>query len=194
MRPARRLLPLMLLPLFAPSASHAAVYDLGDLFNSVYVDTFFHAPGSQFTDTFLFSLSTAVPLTIMTSDVRFPFFELQPGEGGSILNGDYTATLYTDGQFSSQVPFAQGSTGDTIENRLLAGPHQFEYTITGNAVGTGGAAYTLAISGLPGGVTPVPELDAQWILAFGIALVGWQLTRRQRGTNASQACALPALA
>ncbi len=194
MRPSRRLLPLMLLPLFAPSASHAAVYDLGDLFNSVYVDTFFHAPGSQFTDTFLFSLSTAVPLTIMTSDVRFPFFELQPGESGSILNGDYTATLYTDGQFSSQVPFAQGSTGDTIENRVFAGPHQFEYTITGNAVGAGGAAYTLAISGLPGGVTPVPELDAQWLLAFGIALVGWQLTRRQRSTNASQERALPALA
>jgi hypothetical protein len=159
----------------AAPAAHAAPYSFGSLAvgESFTQGSTLYSSGT--TDTFSFTLESAGSLLSEGATVAFSFFNLTfdgAFSSVSLFNSSNANALVASGNLTN------GGKGFTLSAANLLAGNTYTLSVTGAAIGTGGAAATYAVAGA---VSPVPEPESYAMMLAGLAVMG--AIARKRSQN-----------
>lgn len=146
----------------------ASITDLGSLGTGNVSFTELVSPGGSFTDYVRFTLDNAAQVSSFIKSFNFSIFSFD------LLGIDnFSASLQQLGQGGFQT--VASSSGSPISFEDLLNPGQYQIALSGISSGFFGGLYRGTLH-----VAAVPETDTWIMLLVGIAVVLYQLRRKQR--------------
>jgi len=166
-------------------------YHYGDVTGISVADTIYESVKGAFEDDHFFKVTSAANGYGIVSNIKFaPFIDID----------SLTVYLWKDngvaGKYEAGVdtPLVYIGSGDVIQNGGSFVPGDYFFKITGAALGNG-FNFDPSDAGMEYGAyffnastVPVPEAETWAMMAMGLGLVGLQLRRRAKKSEAAIAC------
>lgn len=158
---------LMAISMFATStlvtaATETNTFELGTITNAALgIHNTFTTPGNSFVDNWNFTISPTEKTAVFVGDIdNLPAFEI----------GSFNAVLIGASQTWNAV-----QVGDTFKiDPITLAAGNYTFRVTGNVIGTIGAAYAGTIS-----ASAVPEPETYAMMMAGLGLMGFVAKRRK---------------